>query len=97
MQCIMLMTLLMGVRVTAFSLYAAHRFRQVGVRLGDAISWTLFGEAFMGAVTTAFAIMEYTGRLDDLPVEAATAMRLSMFSFALITTGLLVKRMNEEV
>lgn len=88
-------TLILGISATLFSFYAAGHFARCKVSLSKAIAWTLVGEGVMGFMTSCFAFMELVGYLPYLSSEVATAMRITMFAFTSVTTGLLVVKMHE--
>ena len=90
-----LLTLLMGIMTTMFSVCSAEKFYRCQQDISRAIAFTLLGEGFMGLITTVFAGLELFGVITDLPSGVATAMRVSMFSFASFTTGYLVRQLHK--
>ena len=76
----------LGLASVWLSLDSAVQFGKIQGRLPKAISGTLYGEAFMGAVTTVFAVLQLLDMTRSMSVEAATLMRISMFSVVAGTT-----------
>ena len=89
------LTLFMGIMTTMFSIFSAEKFYRCKQPISKAIAWTLVGEGFMGLMTTVFAGFELLDLIKDLPAGVATAMRVSMFSLASITTGCLVRQLHK--
>ena len=81
-----LSVVILGIASVWLSLDSAREFGKIEGRLPVAIAFTLYGEAFMGAVTTVFAILQLFDLIKILNVEIATLMRISMFVVVAGTT-----------
>lgn len=78
--------LLLGIGAVLFSVKMALLFWRIKKPLTRLLAWLLLSEAYLAAATLAFTIGAFTGSLERWPEWVQSTIRLTMFSFAAITT-----------